>query len=173
MPAKSKAQFRLMKAAEHNPKIAKKVGIKPSVAAEFTQSNVDKKAYSKLPEAKETGMKTKKMADGGGLAYTGGTPRFNEVTGTYRGMPTVPGATGLSRAALMSGRTMPTTGIANRQIAQPVSMPPVSIPPIAGFNPMAGDNLDYASTPMKKGGKAKNPKTTKMVSAQKGSKKNF
>lgn len=50
MPAKSQAQFRLMKAAENNPKFAKKVGIKPSVAKEFTEGNVDKKAYSKLPE---------------------------------------------------------------------------------------------------------------------------
>ncbi len=47
MPAKSKAQFRLMKAAEYNPKFAKKVGIKPSVAAEFTESNVGKKSYAK------------------------------------------------------------------------------------------------------------------------------
>lgn len=58
MPAKSKAQFRLMEAAAHNPKIAKKVGIPASTAAEYTSSNVGKKAYSKLPEAK---------ADGGGL----------------------------------------------------------------------------------------------------------
>lgn len=50
MPAKSQAQFRLMKAAENNPKFAKKVGISPSTAAEFTSSNTGKKAYSKLPE---------------------------------------------------------------------------------------------------------------------------
>ena len=56
MPAKSKSQFRLMKAVEYNPKFAKKVGIKPSVAAEFTQSNVKGKSYAKLPE---------KMASGG------------------------------------------------------------------------------------------------------------
>lgn len=59
MPAKSKAQFKLMKAAESNPKFAKKVGIKPSVAAEFTESNVGKKSYSKLPE---------KMKDGGNVS---------------------------------------------------------------------------------------------------------
>jgi len=52
MPAKSKAQFRLMKAAETNPKVAKKVGIPSSVAAEYTESNVGKKAYSKLPSKK-------------------------------------------------------------------------------------------------------------------------
>jgi hypothetical protein len=56
MPAKSQSQFRLMKAAEHNPKFAKKVGINPSVAKEYTESNVGKKDYSKLPE---------KMAGGG------------------------------------------------------------------------------------------------------------
>ena len=56
MPAKSQSQFRLMKAAEHNPKFAKKVGISPSVAKEYTESNVGKKGYSKLPE---------KMAGGG------------------------------------------------------------------------------------------------------------
>lgn len=56
MPAQSKSQFRLMKAAENNPKFSKKVGIRSDVAAEFTQSNKGKKAYNKLPE---------KMAKGG------------------------------------------------------------------------------------------------------------
>lgn len=55
MPAKSKSQFRLMKAAENNPKFAKKVGIKPSVAAEFTSGNVNGRSYKKLPEAKMRG----------------------------------------------------------------------------------------------------------------------
>lgn len=49
MPAKSKSQFRLMKAAENNPAFAKKVGIKPSVAKEFTEGNVGKKSYKDLP----------------------------------------------------------------------------------------------------------------------------
>ena len=53
MPAKSKAQFRLMKAAETNPAVAKRVGIKPSVAAEFTSGNVKGRAYKRLPEAKK------------------------------------------------------------------------------------------------------------------------
>lgn len=56
MPAKSKAQFRLMKAIEHDPKIAKKFGMSRQAAAEFTDSNVKSKAYGKLPE---------KMKDGG------------------------------------------------------------------------------------------------------------
>lgn len=57
MPATSKAQFRLMQAAAHNPKIAKKVGISSSVASEYTESNVGKKKYSKLPEKKCKGGK--------------------------------------------------------------------------------------------------------------------
>lgn len=52
MPAKSQSQFRLMKAAENNPAFAKKVGIKPSMAAEFTEGNVKGRKYSKLPEKK-------------------------------------------------------------------------------------------------------------------------
>ena len=46
-----------MKAAEYNPKFAKKIGIKPSVAAEYTESNVGKKAYKKLPDKKCGGGK--------------------------------------------------------------------------------------------------------------------
>jgi hypothetical protein len=49
MPAKSKAQFRLMKAIEHNPKVAKKIGMSSAQAAEFTSSNEGKKSYKKLP----------------------------------------------------------------------------------------------------------------------------
>jgi hypothetical protein len=56
MPAKSKAQFRLMKAIEHDPSVAKKFGMTQDKAAEYTHSNVKKKAYGKLPE---------KMAGGG------------------------------------------------------------------------------------------------------------
>ena len=41
MPAKSKQQYKLMKAAENNPEFAEKVGIKPSVAKEFTKGNVN------------------------------------------------------------------------------------------------------------------------------------
>ena len=55
MPATSKAQFRLMKAAENNPKFAKKVGIEPAVAGEFTAMNKGKKAYAKLPDAMKKG----------------------------------------------------------------------------------------------------------------------
>lgn len=55
MPAKSKAQFRLMKAIEYEPKVAKKFGMSSEKAAEYTESNVGKKAYSKLPAKKKKG----------------------------------------------------------------------------------------------------------------------
>jgi hypothetical protein len=89
MPAKSKAQFRLMKAAEHNPKIAKRVGISPDVAAEYTQSNVGKKAYGKLPEAKKNGGVTlaigrgeKLPADQGAGLTAKGRAKYNRETGS-------------------------------------------------------------------------------------------
>ena len=73
MPAKTKSQFRLMKAAENNPAFAKKVGIKSSVAKEYTQSNVGKKSYSELPERMKGGglyanihAKRERIAEGSG-----------------------------------------------------------------------------------------------------------
>ena len=50
MAARSKAQFRFMKMMEHNPELAKKKGITPKQAKEFTKSNVGKKRFSKLRE---------------------------------------------------------------------------------------------------------------------------
>ena len=62
-----------MQAVAHNPKIAKKVGIPASTAAEYVQSNVGKKAYSKLPEAMAEGglyaaihAKRERIAEGSG-----------------------------------------------------------------------------------------------------------
>ena len=89
MPAKTKAQFRLMKAAENNPAFAKKVGIKPSVASEFTQSNVGKKAYGKLPERmKEGGVSLAvgrgeklPVSQGAGLTAKG-REKYNRETGS-------------------------------------------------------------------------------------------
>ena len=73
MPAKSKAQFRLMKAIEHDPKIAKKYGMSSSTAAEYTSSNVKGKSYGKLPENKKEGglyanihAKRERIASGSG-----------------------------------------------------------------------------------------------------------
>ena len=50
MPAKSRSQFRLMKAIENNPELAKKIGMSQEQAAEYTKSNVGKKRFSKLKE---------------------------------------------------------------------------------------------------------------------------
>jgi len=55
MSAKSKQQFRFMKAAENNPEFAKKVGIEPEVAKEFTKGNKGKKRFAKLRD--KLGMK--------------------------------------------------------------------------------------------------------------------
>lgn len=47
MPVKSKKQKRLMQAVEHNPKFAKKVGIKQSVAREMLHGKGKKKGGRK------------------------------------------------------------------------------------------------------------------------------
>lgn len=90
MPAKSKAQFRLMKAAEYNPKFAKKVGIKPSVAAEYTEANVSKRSYSKLPEKLKKGGdvslaigRGEKLPASQGAGLTAkGRAKYNRETGS-------------------------------------------------------------------------------------------
>jgi hypothetical protein len=89
MPAKSKAQFRLMKAAEYNPKIAKKVGISEDVAKEYTKSNVGKKAYAKLPETKKNGGVSlaigrgeKLSAEHGAGLTAKGRAKYNRETGS-------------------------------------------------------------------------------------------
>jgi endonuclease V-like protein UPF0215 family len=47
MPAVSKKQYRAMRAAEHDPKTAKAMGIKPSQAKEIADATKNPK---KLPE---------------------------------------------------------------------------------------------------------------------------
>ncbi len=86
MPAKTRAQFRLMKAAENNPAFAKKVGIKPSVAKEFTEGNVGKKSYKDLP-MKEGGPSLSvgrgeklPVSQGAGLTAKG-RAKYNRETG--------------------------------------------------------------------------------------------
>ena len=90
MPAKSKSQFRLMKAAENNPAFAKKVGIKPSVAAEFTEANVSKRSYAKLPEKMKKGGDVNlavgrgeklPVSQGAGLTAKG-RAKYNRETGS-------------------------------------------------------------------------------------------
>lgn len=74
MPATSKAQFRFMKAAASNPAFAKRSGIAPSVASEFTSANSGKRSYSRLPEHKASGgglyaniaAKKRRIAQGSG-----------------------------------------------------------------------------------------------------------
>jgi len=89
MPAKSKEQFRLMQAVAHNPSFAKKVGIKPSVGAEYTQSNVGKKSYAKLPEQLKGGGPSlaigrgeKLPADQGAGLTAKGRAKYNRETGS-------------------------------------------------------------------------------------------
>ena len=89
MPAKSKAQFRLMKAVANNPKFAKKVGISDDVADEYTQSNVGKKAYGKLPEKMKNGGPSlsvgrgeKLSADQGAGLTAKGRAKYNRETGS-------------------------------------------------------------------------------------------
>jgi hypothetical protein len=64
MPAKSKAQMRFMEAAAHNPKFAKKAGIKPGIASEYVSSNKGNKSYSNLPEKVERFKKLKHKLKG-------------------------------------------------------------------------------------------------------------
>ena len=90
MPATSKAQFRLMKAVEHNPKLAKRTGISQDVAAEYTSSNVGKKSYSKLPDRKAKGGEVslsvgrgEKMPVERGAGLTAkGRAKYNRETGS-------------------------------------------------------------------------------------------
>lgn len=90
MPAKSQAQFRLMKAAENNPKFAKKVGIKPAVAKEYTESNTGRKGYSELPERMKKGGDVRlsvgrgeKMPVERGAGLTAkGREKYNRETGS-------------------------------------------------------------------------------------------
>lgn len=55
MPSGSPAQARLMAAAAHDPKFAKKVGVPVSVARDFNQADKGKKlaeAMKRMPEKK-------------------------------------------------------------------------------------------------------------------------
>ena len=55
MPSTSPAQARMMAAAAHDPKFAKKVGVPVSVARDFNQADKGKKlaeAMKRMPEKK-------------------------------------------------------------------------------------------------------------------------
>jgi ribosome assembly protein YihI (activator of Der GTPase) len=56
MPSSSPAQARMMAAAAHDPKFAKKVGVPVSVAKDFNQADKGKKladAMKRMPNRKE------------------------------------------------------------------------------------------------------------------------
>lgn len=89
MPAKSKAQFRLMKAVASDPKVAKRVGISRSVASEYTESNVGKKSYGRLPEKMKEGGPSlaigrgeKLPAERGAGLTAKGRAKYNRETGS-------------------------------------------------------------------------------------------
>ena len=78
-----------MQAVAHNPSFAKKVGIKPSVGAEYTQSNVGKKSYEKLPERLKNGGPSlaigrgEKLPASQGAGLTAkGRAKYNRETGS-------------------------------------------------------------------------------------------
>jgi hypothetical protein len=52
MPSKSKAQANMMRAAAHNPAVAKKVGVPQSVAKDFALAD-EKRGTKKLPAKKK------------------------------------------------------------------------------------------------------------------------
>lgn len=86
MPAKSKAQFRLMQAAAHNPDVAKKTGVSKSVAKEFISAT---KSPSKLPDHKKKGGPSlavgrgEKMSVERGAGLTEkGRQKYNRETGS-------------------------------------------------------------------------------------------
>ncbi len=122
MPAKSKAQFRLMKAAEHNPAFAKKVGIPSSVASEYTSSNVKGKSYAKLPERKAKGGvalavgRGEKLATSEGAGLTAkGRAKYNRETGSNLKAPQPQGGSRKdSFCARMSGVVKNASGDAPR-----------------------------------------------------------
>ena len=122
MPAASKSQFRLMKAVEHNPKVAKKVGMSQSAAAEYTSSNTGKKAYAKLPESKAKGGvslavgRGEKLSTERGAGLTAkGRAKYNRETGSNLKAPQPQGgARKDSFCARMSGVVENSKGDAER-----------------------------------------------------------
>lgn len=122
MPAKSKSQFRLMKAVENNPKVAKKVGMSQSAAKEYTSSNTGKKAYAKLPEAKakggvslSVGRGEKLSVDRGAGLTAKGRAKYNRETGSNLKAPQPQGgARKESFCARMSGVVENSKGDAER-----------------------------------------------------------
>jgi hypothetical protein len=76
MPAKSEAQKRLMDAAAHNPKFAKKVGVPSKVAKDFSETSIGMK-FKKggaMPQAQRQSLNEPKTNHG---AKTVNEPKTN------------------------------------------------------------------------------------------------
>ena len=91
MPAKSKAQYRLMQAVAHSPKLAKKTGIPASVGEEFAEAT---RSYKKLPERKKeggvslsVGRGEKLSVDRGAGLTQKGREKYNRETGSHLKAP--------------------------------------------------------------------------------------
>ena len=119
MPVKSKAQWRLMQAAAHNPSIAKSTGISKKVAAEFISAT---KAPKKLPERKKeggvslsVGRGEKLPVDRGAGLTAKGRAKYNRETGSHLKAPQPQGGARKDRfCARMSGVVEHASGDAPR-----------------------------------------------------------
>jgi hypothetical protein len=81
MPSKSKPQAKLMAAAAHNPKFAKKVGIPTKVAKEFNQADKGK-AFKKGGVSLAVGRGEKLSTDKGAGLTAKGRAKYNAATGS-------------------------------------------------------------------------------------------
>ena len=119
MPAKSKAQYRLMQAVAHNSKLAKKTGIPASVGEEFAAAT---KSYGKLPEHKKeggvslsVGRGEKLPVDRGAGLTEKGRAKYNRETGSHLKAPQSQGGSRRdSFCARMSGVVKHASGDAPR-----------------------------------------------------------
>ena len=119
MPAKSKAQYRQMRAVAHSPKLAKKTGIPASVGKEFSAAT---KSYDKLPEHKKEGGvslavgRGEKLSVERGAGLTAkGRAKYNRETGSHLKAPQPQGGSRKdSFCARMSGVVKHASGDAPR-----------------------------------------------------------
>lgn len=119
MPAKSKAQYRLMQAVAHNPKLAKKTGIPVSVGEDFAAAT---KRYGQLPEHKKeggvslsVGRGEKLSVDRGAGLTEKGRAKYNRETGSHLKAPQPQGGSRKdSFCARMSGVVKHASGDAPR-----------------------------------------------------------
>jgi len=81
MPSKSKPQAKLMAAAAHNPKFAKKVGIPTKVAKEFNTADKGKKFKEGGPSLAVGRGEKLPVSKGAGLTAKG-RAKYNAATGS-------------------------------------------------------------------------------------------